>query len=352
MKNNMFKEEMFNSIVNETNKPLQLYSNTVSLLNLADTAWYLYNQIGEGERGDVQSLEELDLGHGIDGVTLFSNDKPFNFIRDHVKNLKSFAYYMIDNLTVGNKIPFKFMLDNELNIYIYSIDLEEVALNTVAEGKMNPINFAMFKDEVIEDPSAEISINKGDNYNFIKYIKIPDFVAGVQAPLCNIDPEITYKIMHFHRTKNGKYYKSYGPETTNIDKEGIGLEDFFFPIYSKDALNHEKVLMSKINKSIKELDEECGLEYNLKPFSLIKYKTHKMEGVHEPSKKTLIVLRYYKGQEIDFNNLINDQDEQSPDPNKTTGVYMAEIKHQCNFDIMVCHGYKIKEINGFKIMEA
>lgn len=31
---------------------------------------------------------------------------------------------------------------------------------------------------------------------------------------------------------------------------------------------------------------------------------------------------------------------------------MAEIENQHNFDIMVCHGYKIKEINGFKIMEA
>ena len=352
MKNNIFKDEMFNSIVNETNKPLQLYSNTVNLLNLADTAWYLYNQIGEGEHGDVQSLEELDLGHGIDGVTLFSNDKPFSIIRDHVKNLKSFAYYMIDNLTAGNKIPFKFMLDSELNIYIYRIDLEEVTLNTVAEGKFNPIRFAMFKDEVIEDPSAEISINGDSNYNFIKYIKIPDFVTGVQAPLCNIDPEITYKIMHFHWTKNGKYYKTYGPETNKIDDEGIGLEDIIFPIYNKDDLNNKQVLMGKINKAIKELDEEYGLEYNLKSFSIIKYKAHKMEGVHESSKKTLIVLRYYKGQEIDFNNLINGQDEQSPDPNKTTEVYMAEIEHKNDFDIRVNHDNEIKEINGFKVVMA
>lgn len=349
----MFKDEMFNSIINETDKPLQLYSNTVSLLKLADMAYYLDNQIGDGERGDAQSLDELDLGGSeIEGVTLFSNDKPFSIIQDHVKKLKGFADYMIDNLTAGNKIPFSFMLDSELNIYIYKIDLEKVALNTVAEGKFNPIRFAMFKDEVIEDPSSEIEINGYSNYNFIKYVKIPDFVTGVRAPLCNIDPKITYKIMHFHWTKNGKYYKTYGPETNKIDEEGIGLEDIIFPIYNKDALNNEQVLMGKINKSIEELDEEYGLEYNLKPFSIIKYKADKMEGVHEPSMKTLIVLRYYKGQKIDLDNLINNQDENSPDPTKTTGVYLAEIEHKQGFDIMVNHGYKIKEINGFKIMEA
>lgn len=252
---------------------------------------------------------------------------------------------MIDNLTAGNKIPFRFMLDSELNIYIYKIDLEEVALSIVESGKFNPIRFAMYKDGVIEDICAEISINGDSKYNFIKYVKIPDFVTGIQAPLCNIDPEITYKIMHIHWTKNNKFYKTYEPETNRIDEEGIGLEDIIFPIYSKNALDKEK-------EHLKNLEDALGLEYNLKPFSIIKYWSHKMEGMHEPSMKTLIVLNYSKGQKIDLDNLINDQDEHSPDPNKTTGIYMAEIedKHDCK--IRVYHGQEQQEVNGFKVVRA
>lgn len=305
--------------------------STVRLLKLASMAYYLYNQI---EEGDMQSLEELDLTTitNIEGVNLFndSNNKPFSIIRDQVKNLKDFVDYMINNLVDGNKIPFKFMLDSELNIYIYRIDLEDVYSNPISETEISPINFAMYEDEILDDLCAEISINGDSNYDFIKYIKIPDFVTGLRAPLYNLVPGGI------------------------ISQKNLGLEATFFPIYDKEDLDNEKATL----KALK------ALKYVIpKPFSIIS-DHHENNGENSSnessngessdgeSSKSLIVLKYNKGQKIDLDNLINNQDEHSPDPNKTTGVYLAEIEHKYDCKIKVNHGNEVKEINGFKVMGA
>ena len=241
-------------------------------------------------------------------------------------NIQSLVDYIMTCQAAGIEIPFRFMLDDYFDIYIYRIDLDKVKSNPFSREKINPINWVLYRDEIlsnINDSDWELNVNLDYNFNIIKYIKIPDFVSEVIVP-----PEALRTML-----------KAKKKDMLNLNSKAMDLSDMFIPMFSTEEISE----IDDIEAS--EEDEENGLNHKVPNFSIITGSR-----VNKADDRTTIVMNIEENQLRYKDNLLDESDPSSPDPDKTTGVYMVYRTFDSGLgEPMMQHYDNVDEINGFLI---
>lgn len=241
-------------------------------------------------------------------------------------NIQSLVDYIITCQAAGIKIPFRFMLDDYFNIYVYRIDLDKIKANPFSREKINPINWVLYRDEIlsnINDSDGELNVNLDYNFNIVKYIKIPDFVNEVIVP-----PEALRTML-----------KSKKKDVLNLNSLTMDLNDMFIPIFSVEEISEID------NIEVSEEDKQNGLNHKVPDFSIITGSR-----VNKADDRVTIVMNIGENQLSYKDNLLDESDPNSPDPDKTTGVYLVYRTFDSGLgEPVMQHDGEPCEFNGFII---
>lgn len=241
-------------------------------------------------------------------------------------NIQSLVDYIITCQAAGIKIPFRFMLDDYFNIYVYRIDLDKIKANPFSREKINPINWVLYRDEIlsnINDSDGELNVNLDYNFNIVKYIKIPDFVNEVIVP-----PEALRTML-----------KSKKKDVLNLNSLTMDLNDMFIPIFSVEEISEID------NIEVSEEDKQNGLNHKVPDFSIITGSR-----ANKADDRVTIVMNIGENQLSYKDNLLDESDPNSPDPDKTTGVYLVYRTFDSGLgEPVMQHDGEPCEFNGFII---
>lgn len=241
-------------------------------------------------------------------------------------NIQSLVDYIITCQAAGIKIPFRFMLDDYFNIYVYRIDLDKVKANPFSREKINPINWVLYRDEIlsnINDSDWELNVNLEYNFNIIKYVKIPDFVSEVIVP-----PQALRTML-----------KSKKKDVLNLNSLTMSLNDEFIPVFSVEEISEID------NIEVSEEDKQNGLNNKVPDFSIITGSR-----INKADDHVMIVMNIDENQLKYKDNLLDESDPNSPDPDKTAGVYLVYRTFDSGLgEPVMQHDGEPRELNGFII---